>query len=66
MSKWKNYGLWVAVFSLIGLILANYGLYDALGLTSESYQGIVNGILGILAAAGIISNPSQGNGYLDK
>jgi len=35
-------------------------------LTSESYQGIVNGILGILAAAGIISNPSQGNGYLDK
>jgi len=66
MEKLKNYGLWVSVFSLIGLILANYGLYDAIGLTSESYQSIVNGVLGLLVAAGIISNPASGTGYVDS
>ena len=65
MEKLKNYGLWVSFFSLVGLILANYGLYNALGLTTESYQGIVNGVLGLLVAAGIISNPAQGAGFTD-
>lgn len=66
MKKYQNYGLWVSIFSLIGLVLGNYGLFDRLGLTSETYKAIIDGILAILVTAGIISNPSSGKGFIDK
>ena len=65
MNRWKNYGLWVAVVSLLGLILGNYGLYTTLGLTSESFKAIADAILSILVMAGILSNPTT-TGYTDK
>lgn len=62
-NKFKNYGLWVSIFSLIGLILQNFGLLDSMGITNDTYQNIVQAVLAVLTAAGIISNPSIGNGY---
>ena len=64
-SKWKNYSLWVSIFSLIGLVLQTYGLFEKLGLTNETYNEIVKAILVVLTGAGIISNPSIGQGFLD-
>jgi uncharacterized membrane protein len=66
LSKLKNYGFWVSLFSLISLILANYGLYDAIGMTSDTFQTVVNAFLGLLVTAGIISNPASGTGFTDK
>lgn len=65
-NKFKNYGLWVSIFSLIGIIMGNYGLYSMVGLTQDSFKQIVDGVLGILVLAGVISNPSVGTGYSDK
>lgn len=61
MGKLKNYGLWVALASLIGLFINDLGL-----LAPEQYEQYVNAVLAILIAAGIISNPSQGKGFGDK
>lgn len=65
MSKWKNYGLWVSIIAIISFVLGNWGLYDSIGMTSESFQRLANLILGALATAGVISNPTAGRMYKD-
>lgn len=62
MSKWKNYGLWVSLASTVLLVLQVSGV----GVDAGKYNLVVNSVLGLLATAGIISNPSQGKGYVDK
>lgn len=58
-NKYRNYGLWLALSSLIGLILRDCGMMP------ESYNEYVEIIMYILIALGVISNPSMGNGYTD-
>ncbi len=59
-NKYKNYGLWLALFSLIGLLLRDTGLLF------PSYGEYVDLIMYILIALGVVSNPSIGKGYSDK
>lgn len=66
MSRWRNKGLYVSVASLVLLICQVYGLLPKLGLTSETFNAIVNGILGVLTIAGVISNPTSGTGFIDE
>ncbi|WP_050180675.1 holin [Domibacillus robiginosus] len=61
-NRFKNYGLWVAVASLAGMVLQDVGMITM----PERYDAYVNTGLTILIAAGIINNPSNGNGYKDK
>lgn len=59
--KWKNYGLWVAVGSLV-VMLTN----DIAGVAPEQAEVYVDVVLGVLTAAGIVSNPEKGKGFKDK
>jgi uncharacterized membrane protein len=61
MERFKNYGLWVAVAALVGLILNDSGL-----VAPEKYQEYVNLIFAVLIAAGIVNNPSLGSGFKDE
>jgi uncharacterized membrane protein len=61
MSKYKNYGLWVALFALGGLFVNDFGL-----LAPEQYDQYVAAILAVLVAAGVVSNPSIGKGFTDN
>jgi uncharacterized membrane protein len=61
MSRFKNYGLWVALFALGGLIVNDFGL-----LAPEQYDQYVAAILTVLVAAGVVSNPSIGKGFSDN
>lgn len=58
-SRLKSKAAWLAVASLLGFILGNYGLYDKIGLTNETYQTLVNLIFTVLAAFGIFNNPTD-------
>jgi uncharacterized membrane protein len=58
--KWRNYGLWVALGSLVALVLN-----DVFGITADQTNVYVDTILVVLVAAGVISNPSLGNGFID-
>lgn len=61
-SRFKNYGLWVAIFALIPMVLQGFGL----NILPDNYKEIVNSILAVLVMAGILSNPSTENkGFLD-
>lgn len=61
-EKFKNYGLWISLISAVLMILQSLGLKFDMPYINE----VITSILGVLVALGIISNPSDGNGYSDK
>lgn len=57
-NRLRNYGLWVSVAALIPLLLSAFGI----NLVSEDkYVQIINCILSILVALGLINNPDTSN-----
>jgi uncharacterized membrane protein len=62
MKRFKNYGLWVAVAALVGMILQDAGV----SITPEKYDAYVNAILTVLVLAGIVNNPTSGRGFRDE
>lgn len=61
-EKFKNRGLWVALFALLGMVLMDTVPHFNLG----RYQEYVDVLLFILAAAGVISNPNAGKWFSDQ
>ena len=61
-NRFKNYALWVAMASLVLLVLQAFGL----PIVEAEYNRIVNGVLSVLVLAGVVNNPSQGNGFKDE
>ena len=62
MNKYKNKGLWISVLALIPMILEGFGV-DVL---PNNYNEICSALLGVFVLAGILSNPTDGTGYIDK
>lgn len=52
-KKWQSKYFWLAIASLISFVLGNYGLYDAIGMTNESFQKFLDLIFVALTALGI-------------
>ncbi|MBE4909051.1 hypothetical protein IMZ08_13360 [Bacillus luteolus] len=57
--RWRNYGLWASIASLLYMFFRDMGLQIDL----TQWETYVNGILGVLVALGIISNPEASKGY---
>lgn len=51
-ERFKNYGLWISIFSFIPILLNGFGV----NILPENYAEIVTAFLGILVMAGIITN----------
>lgn len=60
-NRLNNYGLWVAIASVIPLILQSVGI----NVVPEEYNELVVGLLTIFVISGVLSNPTVGKGYLD-
>lgn len=54
IKRFKNYGLWVAIFSLIPMVLNSMGIK----IIPEDYEKITTTILTIFATLGILNNPT--------
>ncbi|HDR4584718.1 TPA: hypothetical protein QCQ71_005383 [Bacillus cereus] len=61
-EKFKNYGLWVALLALLGMVLMD----TIPNFNAGRYQEYVDMILYILIAAGVVSNPTAGKWFADK
>ncbi|MFY0127918.1 hypothetical protein ACRS52_06365 [Bacillus cytotoxicus] len=61
-QKLNNYGLWVALFALLGMVLMD----TIPNFNFGRYQEYVDAILCLLIAAGVVSNPSAGKWFFDK
>jgi uncharacterized membrane protein len=60
-NRWRNYGLWTAIAALVLLVLQAFGIE----IDAGQYDKIVTAVLGVLALAGVISNPTDGRGFTD-
>jgi len=58
-NRWKSKIVWTTVIALIVLLGGNYGLWDAIGMTSDVFQTAANLILTIAVAVGIVNNPTD-------
>ena len=61
-NKWKNYGFWVSLVSAAILLAQTLGVE----ISTAEVMEIVNPILAILVALGVISDADKGSGYIDK
>ena len=57
-SRWRSKYVWIGLFSIVAFVLGNYGLYDAIGMTSEALQTLFNLILSFLISVGVVNNGS--------
>ncbi len=62
-KRLKNRALWVGVAAVLGMFLQDVGL---LQISPEKYELYVDGILSVLALAGVFNNPSLGTGFKDE
>ena len=58
-NRLKSKAAWVAIFALLGFVLGNWGLFEVIGLTNETWQQLVELLLAALAAFGIFNNPTD-------
>lgn len=58
-SRWKSSILWTTIVAVILLLGSNYGLWDVIGMTSDTFQTLANLVLTALVALGIVNNPSD-------
>lgn len=58
-SRWKSYVMWAAVIAQIVSIFGLLGLWDKIGMTSTTFQGVATAILETLTLFGILNNPTS-------
>ena len=58
-SRWRSKAAWVALLAIVGFVLGNWGLFDKIGLTNESWQQLVELVLAGLAAFGVFNDPTS-------
>ena len=62
LNRFKNYGLWAAIFAFIPLFCEGFGW----NVLPNNYQELYTAFLGILVLAGILNDPTTENrGYFD-
>lgn len=66
-NRFKSKWFWAGVFCIIGLVLNNYGLYDALHMPEGTFTTIVkiglDLIFGSGAAISAANNPTDPNNF---
>ena len=61
-NRLKNYGLWVSIFALMGMLLNDF---SNIHITMSKYELYTETILTILVFLGIINDPTSGKWYKD-
>lgn len=58
-NRLKSLAAWVALFAVVGFVFGNWGLFEKIGLTNETWKTLTELILAALAAFGILNNPTD-------
>lgn len=62
-NRFKSRVLWVAVLAQIVSVIGLVGGWEAIGITSEVFQGVATAILEILTLLGVLNNPTDGENW---
>ena len=58
-SRWKSKVVWAAILATVLSLLGNLGLYEALGISQEPLQHMIDAVLTLLVAFGVLNNPTD-------
>lgn len=58
-ERLKSWAVWVSVLGALGVILNSLGVFEKLGITSATFDVIVNAVGTILITFGILNNPTD-------
>ncbi len=61
-ERMKNAGFWVSLISSVFLILGAFGVE----VGDQTASAVINAVCSALVVLGIISDPTNGSGYLDS
>ena len=62
-NRFRSKAAWMATLAIFGFILGNWGLFEVIGLTNETWQQLVELILAALAAFGVFNNPTDAQNF---
>ena len=58
-NRWKSKVVWAAILATLLTLLGDLGLYEAVGITKEPLQQVADAVLALLAAFGVLNNPTD-------
>jgi len=62
-SRWKSKIVWTTLIALVVLLGSNYGLFGAIGMSSEIFVSAAEMVLAVLIGVGIINDPTNKNNW---
>lgn len=62
-SRWQSPVVWAAIVGVIAAAFSAFGVWDKIGITAEGFNELVGAIGTLLAAFGIVNNPTKKNGF---
>jgi uncharacterized membrane protein len=62
-SRWRSKTAWLAAVSALLLVGDAFGLWPALGVTSDVARGIMDAILAVATGFGAFNNPTSKTSY---
>ena len=58
-NRWKSKVTWAGLAATLLILLGQLGLYDALNITQSWAQTVVDLILSLMVAFGVLNNPTD-------
>lgn len=58
-NRFKSWALWLSVAGAAWTILSAFGVPEKIGLTTETFQTVLNATGAILILFGIVNNPTD-------
>lgn len=58
-NRWKSKWVWASITATFLTLLGNLGLYDAIGISQEPLQYLIDAVLTLLVAFGVLNNPTD-------
>lgn len=55
---WKSWAVWLSIAGLISVLFSATGLFEKMGMTSDTFNTVIEAIGTILVAFGIVNNPT--------
>ena len=62
-NRWKSKVTWAGIAATLILLLGQLGLYDTLGITADWAQTVVDLVLSLLVAFGVLNNPTDSENF---
>lgn len=62
-GRLKSWAVWTAIIGLVSVICSAFGVWDALGIDSDAFDGIATAIGSVLTAFGILNNPTSTDSF---